>query len=165
MSRAKRQGSRPQQLQPSAERWVLLASILGSSIAFIDGTVVNVALPVLQQALGVSASEMQWVVESYALALAALLLLGGALADKVGRRRIFSVGVGLFGAASVACAISLNINWLIAARAVQGLGGALLIPTSLALLSATFPPDRRGQAIGRWSAFSAAAAGVGPVLG
>jgi EmrB/QacA subfamily drug resistance transporter len=134
-------------------------------MAFIDGTVVNVALPVLQQALGASAIEMQWVVESYALVLAALLLLGGALADKVGRRRIFSTGVGLFGAASIACALSPNTTWLIVARAVQGLGGALLIPNSLALLGASIPPDRRGRAIGKWSALSAAAAGVGPVLG
>jgi EmrB/QacA subfamily drug resistance transporter len=134
-------------------------------MAFIDGTVVNVALPVLQKALGATATEVQWVVESYALALAALLLLGGALADKIGRRRIFSVGVSLFGAASVACALAPSINWLTAARAVQGLGGALLIPTSLALLGAGFPQDRRGQAIGKWSGFSAAAAGVGPVLG
>jgi EmrB/QacA subfamily drug resistance transporter len=108
---------------------------------------------------------MQWVVESYALALAALLLLGGALADKVGRRRIFAVGVALFALASAGCALAPNINWLIATRAVQGLGGALLVPTSLALLGAGFPAERRGQAIGKWSAFSAAAAGVGPVLG
>src|SRR4051812_24179474 len=148
-----------------AERWVLLASILGSSMAFIDGTVVNVALPVLQQALGASATEMQWVVESYALALAALLLLGGALADKVGRRRIFSAGVSLFGAASIACALSPRTGWLIGARAVQGVGGAMLIPTSLALLGASIPSGRRGRAIGKWSAFSAAAAGVGPLLG
>jgi EmrB/QacA subfamily drug resistance transporter len=150
---------------PAVERWVLLASILGSSMAFIDGTVVNVALPVLQQTFQASAIKMQWVVESYALALAALLLLGGALADKVGRRRIFSAGVGLFGAASVACAFAPSISWLIAARAVQGIGGALLIPNSLALLGASIPPGRRGRAIGKWSGFSAAAAGVGPVLG
>ncbi|HEV2086299.1 MAG TPA: MFS transporter [Gemmatimonadales bacterium] len=142
-----------------------MASILGSSMAFIDGTVVNVALPVLQQALGATAAQVQWVVESYAVALAALLLLGGALADKVGRRRIFTVGVALFALASAGCALSPSINWLIAARAVQGLGGALLVPTSLALLGAGFPAERRGQAIGKWSAFSAAGAGVGPVLG
>jgi EmrB/QacA subfamily drug resistance transporter len=147
------------------ERWVLVASILGSSMAFIDGTVVNVALPVLQKALGATATQVQWVVESYALALAALLLLGGALADKVGRRRIFASGVALFALASAGCALSPNIDWLIAARAVQGLGGALLVPTSLALLSAGFPAERRGRAIGKWSAFSAANAGVGPVLG
>jgi EmrB/QacA subfamily drug resistance transporter len=159
------QGSPPQQLQPSAEPWVLAASILGSSMAFIDGTVVNVALPVLQKALAATAIEVQWVVESYALSLASLLLLGGALADKLGRRRIYTVGVGLFALASIGCAVAPNIRWLIAARTVQGLGGALLVPTSLALLGAYFPTERRGRAIGRWSAFSAAAGGVGPVLG
>ncbi|HEV8455851.1 MAG TPA: MFS transporter [Gemmatimonadales bacterium] len=151
--------------EAKTEQWMLVASILGSSMAFIDGTVVNVALPVLQKALGATATQVQWVVESYALALAALLLLGGALADKVGRRRIFAVGVALFALASAGCALAPNINWLIATRAVQGLGGALLVPTSLALLGAGFPAERRGQAIGKWSAFSAAAAGVGPVLG
>jgi EmrB/QacA subfamily drug resistance transporter len=151
--------------EAKSERWVLAASILGSSMAFIDGTVVNVALPVLQKALGATATQVQWVVESYALALAALLLMGGVLADKVGRRRIFAAGVTLFALASAGCALAPNIDWLIAARAVQGLGGALLVPTSLALLGAGFPADRRGQAIGKWSAFSAAGAGVGPVLG
>jgi EmrB/QacA subfamily drug resistance transporter len=144
---------------------VLAASILGSSMAFIDGTVVNVTLPVLQKALGATAIEVQWVVESYALSLASLLLLGGALADKLGRRRIFALGVGLFALASIGCGLAPDIRWLIAARAVQGLGGALLVPTSLALLGAGFPPQRRGSAIGKWSAFSAAAAGIGPVLG
>ena len=144
---------------------MLAASILGSSMAFIDGTVVNVTLPVLQKALGATAIEVQWVVESYALSLASLLLLGGALADKLGRRRIFALGVGLFALASIGCGVAPDIRWLIAARAVQGLGGALLVPTSLALLGACFPPERRGRAIGKWSAFSAAAAGIGPVLG
>lgn len=134
-------------------------------MAFIDGTVVNVALPVLQKSLGATATQVQWVVESYALALASLMLLGGALADKLGRRRIFVVGVALFALASVGCALAPNIDWLIAARAIQGVGGALLVPTSLALLGAGFPAERRGQAIGKWSAFSAATAGVGPVLG
>ena len=155
----------PQPYQRSAEPWVLAASILGSSMAFIDGTVVNVALPVLQKALGATAIEVQWVVESYALALASLLLLGGALADRLGRRRIFALGVSLFALASIGCAVAPGIRWLIAARAVQGIGAALLVPTSLALLGASFPPERRGRAIGRWSAFSAAAGGVGPVLG
>jgi EmrB/QacA subfamily drug resistance transporter len=155
----------PHQPQRSAEAWVLAASILGSSMAFIDGTVVNVTLPVLQNALGATAIEVQWVVESYALCLASLLLLGGALADKLGRRGIFVLGVGLFAAASIGCGVAPNIRWLIVARAVQGLGAALLVPTSLALLGAYFPPERRGRAIGKWSAFSAAAAGIGPVLG
>ncbi len=147
------------------ERWVLVASILGSSMAFIDGTVVNVALPTLQEALGATAAEVQWVVESYALVMAALLLLGGALGDKVGRRRIFAIGAGLFAAASFACALAPDIEWLILGRAVQGLGAALLVPGSLALLGACIPPERRGRAIGRWSAVSAAAAGIGPLLG
>jgi EmrB/QacA subfamily drug resistance transporter len=155
----------PPRAQTEVERWVLAASILGSSMAFIDGTVVNVALPVLQEALGATATQVQWVVEGYMLTLSALLLLGGALADKLGRRRIFTLGAGLFVAASAACGLAPDIHWLIAARVVQGLGGALLIPTSLALLGACFPPERRGRAIGKWSAFSSAAAGVGPVLG
>ena len=147
------------------ERWVLVASILGSSMAFIDGTVVNVALPMLQEALGATAAEVQWVVESYALVMAALLLLGGALGDKMGRRRVFAIGVGLFAAASFACALAPSIEWLILGRAVQGLGAALLVPGSLALIGACIPPERRGRAIGRWSAVSAAAASIGPLLG
>jgi EmrB/QacA subfamily drug resistance transporter len=155
----------PDRAQTGVEPWVLATSILGSSMAFIDGTVVNVALPVLQEALGATGTEMQWVVEGYALSLAALLLLGGALADRLGRRRIFASGVALFVAASAGCGLAPDIRWLIAARVVQGLGAALLVPTSLALLGAFFPPERRGKAIGTWSAVSAAAAGVGPVLG
>jgi EmrB/QacA subfamily drug resistance transporter len=134
-------------------------------MAFVDGTVVNVALPVLQRNLNATATEVQWVVEAYLLTLSALLLLGGSLADKLGLRRIFAVGVGLFAASSIACAMAPNINWLIASRTVQGLGGALLVPTSLALLGAGIPDERRGRAIGKWSAFSAATAGLGPVLG
>jgi EmrB/QacA subfamily drug resistance transporter len=134
-------------------------------MAFIDGTVVNVALPTLQQSLGATATAVQWVIESYALTLAALLLLGGSLGDKLGRRRIFAIGAWLFAGASMACALAPDIRWLIGARAVQGIGGALLTPGSLALISASIPPERRGHAIGKWSAFSAAAAGVGPVLG
>src|SRR5436309_2610398 len=141
----------------SAEPWVLLASILGSSMAFIDGTVVNLALPALQATLHATAADVQWVVESYALCLAALLLLGGALGDQAGRRRIFAVGIALFAAASAACGLAPGIEWLVAARAVQGVGAALLVPGSLALISATVAPERRGRAIGTWSAWSAAA--------
>jgi EmrB/QacA subfamily drug resistance transporter len=148
-----------------AEFWVLTASILGSSMAFIDGTVVNVALPVLQQDLNATATAVQWVVEGYLLTLSALLLLGGALADRLGRRRVFASGITLFAAASVACGLGPDTDWLIASRVMQGVGAALLVPTSLALLGAGFPDERRGRAIGKWSAFSAAAAGVGPVLG
>jgi EmrB/QacA subfamily drug resistance transporter len=149
----------------TTESWILIASILGSSMAFVDGTVVNVALPVLQRDLNVTATEVQWVVEAYLLTLSALLLLGGSLADKIGRRRIFAIGVGFFAGSSAACAIAPNINWLIVGRTAQGVSGALLVPTSLALLGAGIPDERRGRAIGKWSGFSAATAGVGPVLG
>jgi len=134
-------------------------------MAFIDGTVVNVALPALQSVLGATVSEVQWVVESYALFLAALLLLGGSLGDLYGRRKIFATGVVLFGAASAWCGIAPDIFQLIAARAVQGIGGALLVPGSLALISASFPDQERGRAIGTWSGFTAITAAVGPVLG
>jgi EmrB/QacA subfamily drug resistance transporter len=145
--------------------WILAATILGSSMAFIDGTVVNVALPVLQSALGATVAQVQWVVESYALLLAALLLPGGSLGDLYGRRKIFAVGVVLFGAASAWCGLAHNVFELIAARALQGVGGALLVPGSLALISASFPSGERGRAIGTWSGFTAITASVGPVLG
>ena len=145
--------------------WVLAATILGSSMAFIDGTVVNVALPALQSALGATVSEVQWIVESYALFLAALLLPGGSLGDLYGRRKIFAVGVFVFGGASAWCGLAPNIHQLIAARAFQGVGGALLVPGSLALISASFPAEERGRAIGTWSGFTAITAAVGPVLG
>ena len=146
-------------------RWVLAATILGSSLAFIDGTVVNVALPALQAALGATLAQVQWVVESYALALAALLLTGGALGDLLGRRKVFSAGVVVFAVASAWCGVSRSIGELIAARAVQGVGAALLVPGSLALISASFAPDQRGRAIGTWSGFTAITAAVGPVVG
>lgn len=145
--------------------WVLAAAILGSSMAFVDGTVVNVALPILQRALHADVAGVQWVVESYALLLSALLLVGGSLGDRYGRKRIFGLGVMIFGASSAACGLAPTIGWLIAARAVQGVGGALLVPGSLALISASFPPERRGRAIGTWSGFTAIAGGAGPVLG
>jgi EmrB/QacA subfamily drug resistance transporter len=144
---------------------VLAATILGSSIAFIDSTVVNVALPVLQAELGASASELQWIVQSYALLLAALILVGGSLGDHLGRRRVYAAGVALFAVASVACGLAQNVPQLVAARAVQGVGGALLVPGSLALISATFSEEQRGRAIGTWSAFSAITGALGPVIG
>jgi EmrB/QacA subfamily drug resistance transporter len=147
------------------QRWTLLAAILGSGMAFVDGTVVNVALPALQRTLGATAAEAQWVIEAYALLLSALLLVGGALGDRYGRRRIFMLGVALFVVASVACALSRTPQQLIAARAVQGLGAALLVPGSLALISANFSESKRGRAIGTWSAFSGITAAIGPVLG
>jgi EmrB/QacA subfamily drug resistance transporter len=155
----------PRPVSQSVERWVLVASILGSSMAFIDGTVVNLALPALQGTLRATAADVMWVIESYSLCLSALLLLGGALGDQAGRRRVFVIGIALFAAASTACGFAPSINWLIAARAVQGVGAALLVPGSLALISATVAPGRRGRAIGTWSAWAAAAAGIAPILG
>ncbi|SFH60844.1 drug resistance transporter, EmrB/QacA subfamily [Collimonas sp. OK307] len=149
----------------SARPWVLAATILASSMVFIDGTVVNVALPALQRAFNASATDVQWVVESYALFLAALLLVGGAAGDRFGRRRVFALGVGLFAVASVWCGLTGNIMQLIFARAVQGIGGALLVPGSLALISASFPENERGKAIGTWSGYTAITAAIGPVVG
>lgn len=134
-------------------------------MAFIDGTVVNVALPAIQRDLDASVFEAQWVVESYALFLASLLLVGGSLGDRFGRRRLFTLGVAVFGAASIACALSRDVQQLIAARALQGVGGALLVPGSLALISASYPETERGRAIGTWSGFSGITAALGPVLG
>jgi EmrB/QacA subfamily drug resistance transporter len=150
---------------PSARPWVLANSILASGMVFVDGTVVNVALPALQAAFGAGLAEAQWVIESYALLLTALLLLGGSLGDRYGRRRIFATGVTVFGLASILCAAAPGIAQLIWARALQGVGGALLVPGSLALITASFPEDIRGKAIGTWSGYSAITAAIGPVLG
>ena len=146
-------------------RIVLAATVLGSSMAFVDGTVVNVALPALQNAFHASIADVQWVVESYALILAALLLVGGSLGDIFGRRKMYVFGVTVFAAASVWCGMARNIDMLIWARAIQGLGAALLVPGSLALITAYFPENTRGQAIGTWSGFSAITAAIGPVIG
>ncbi len=148
-----------------SEPWILAATILGSSMAFIDSTVVNVALPALQKALNATVFDVQWVVESYALFLAALLLAGGSLGDRFGRRRIFCYGVALFALASIGCGLAESVSQLIVARAIQGVAGALLVPGSLAIISASFDEARRGQAIGTWSGFTAITAGIGPVLG
>lgn len=145
--------------------WILTAAILGSSMAFIDGTVVNIALPVIQSALGATLAEVQWVVAAFALTLSALLLTGGSFGDLYGRRRIFSLGVIVFAAASLWCGLAPNIEQLIAARALQGIGGALLVPGSLALISASFASDARGRAIGTWSAVTSITTALGPVLG
>src|ERR1700746_2904648 len=144
--------------------WVLAATILGSSMGFIDSTVVNVALAALQRALNATVTDVQWVVEAYALFLAALLLVGGSLGDLYGRRKIFTLGVILFAGASCWCGLAANVGQLIAARGLQGIGGALLVPGSLALISASFPSEERGRAIGTWSGFTAITAAVGPVL-
>src|SRR5881397_2882466 len=149
----------------SRGRWVLAATILASSMAFIDGTVVNVALPALQTTLNATAVDVQWVIEAYSLLLSALLLVGGSLGDHYGRRNIFLIGVAIFALASATCGFAANIHQLIAARALQGLGAALLVPGSLAIISNSFSQNERGHAIGTWSGFSAITAGIGPVMG
>src|SRR5215467_9384057 len=146
-------------------RWILAATILASSMAFIDGTVVNVALPALQANLNATAADVQWVIESYALLLSALLLVGGSLGDHYGRRRMFLFGVVIFAIASGACGLVRDIHQLIAARALQGFGAALLVPGSLAIISNSFSEQERGRAIGLWSGFSAITTGIGPVFG
>src|SRR4029453_624909 len=146
-------------------RWILAVTILASSMAFIDSTVVNVALPALQTSLNATATDVQWVIESYALLLSALLLVGGSLGDHYGRRRVFLLGVVIFAVASGLCGFAGNIRQLIAARAVQGFGAALLVPGSLAIISNSFSEQERGRAIGVWSGFSAITTGIGPLLG
>jgi len=146
-------------------KWILVAMILGSSMAFIDSSVVNVALPALQKAFNATSADVQWVVEAYALFLASLILVGGSLGDTFGRRRIFALGVIVFALSSVWCGLAPNILQLIIARAIQGIGGALLVPGSLAIISASFSPDKRGRAIGIWSGFTSITSAIGPVLG
>jgi len=149
----------------NSELWTLAATILGSSLSFIDGTVVNVALPTMQRDLRATGAEVQWVVEAYALFLAALILVGGSLGDRLGRRLVYAVGIGVFALASVWCGLAPNVTWLIIGRAVQGVGGALLVPGSLAIISASFDGARRGKAIGTWSGFTTVTSALGPVLG
>lgn len=149
----------------SVEPWVLAVTILGSSMAFIDSTVVNVALPAVQRALGGTVIDMQWVVEGYALFLSALILAGGAMGDVFGRRRMFLAGVTVFAFASAGCGLAANILELEISRAVQGFGAAFLVPGSLSIISASFDDKERGRAIGTWSGFTAIATAGGPVLG
>ena len=146
-------------------RWVLLAALLGSGIAGIDATVVNVALPAIGKSLGTGFSGLQWTVTAYTLTLAAFILLGGSLADRFGRRKVFLIGVVWFAVASLLCGLAPGIGTLIAARTLQGVGGALLTPGSLALIQATFAPSDRARAIGAWSGLSGVAMAIGPFLG
>ncbi|MEW6583913.1 MAG: MFS transporter, partial [Actinomycetota bacterium] len=148
-----------------AGRWVILATVLGSGMAFLDGTVVNIALPRIGEDLDASLTGLQWTVNAYTLTLAAFLLPGGALGDRLGRRRIFVAGTALFAAASALCALAPTVETLVAARALQGVGGALLMPASLAIIEATFHRDDRGAAIGAWSGLAGVAAAIGPFLG
>jgi EmrB/QacA subfamily drug resistance transporter len=145
--------------------WILAATILGSSMAFIDSTVVNVALPALQTNLHATVVGVQWVVEAYGLFLGALILVGGSLGDMVGRRRMFLAGVAIFALASIACGFAGDIQQLVIARSVQGIGAAFLVPGSLSIIGASFDEKSRGQAIGTWSGFTAITTAAGPVLG
>lgn len=144
---------------------MLAVAVLGSGLAFLDGTVVNVALPEIGRDLGASTSDLQWVLNGYLLTLASLILLGGSLGDRYGRRRIFVFGVGVFTAASLLCAIAPNSEMLILARLLQGIGGALLTPGSLAMIESSFRPGDRARAIGAWSGLGGVAAALGPLLG
>ncbi len=148
-----------------AKPWILAATILASSMAFIDSTVVNVALPALQKSLGATVTDLQWVVEAYLLLLGSLILVGGSLGDTFGRRRMFLFGVCVFAAASAWCGAAANIHHLIAARAVQGFGAAFLVPGSLSIIGASFEDKERGRAIGTWSGFTSITTVIGPVLG
>ncbi|MBV9262646.1 MAG: MFS transporter [Pseudolabrys sp.] len=149
----------------SAKNWTLVVTILGSSIAFIDGSVVGVAQPAIEASLGTDAAAVQWVVNAYQLSLSALMLVGGAAGDRYGRRLIFVMGLALFALASAACGLSQSSVQLIVFRAIQGIGAALLVPSSLAIIGATFKEKERGKAIGTWAAASALSAAVGPILG
>jgi EmrB/QacA subfamily drug resistance transporter len=151
--------------RPSSRPWIIAAASLGSGMAFLDSTILNVALPAMQADLGASVREVQWTYGAYALVLSALLLVGGTLGDRFGRRRAFVLGAAIFAVASVWCAIAPGPAQLIAARGVQGIGGALLVPASLAIIGASFEGRLKAKAIGTWGALSAIAMAVGPVLG
>src|SRR5438034_2093830 len=150
---------------PSSRRWTLAATIIGSSMTFLDATVVNVALPALQSDLHATITEVQWVIEAYALFQGALILVGGSMGDQFGRKRVFLAGVAFFTAASIFCGFATSASMLIAGRALQGFGAAFLVPGSLAIISATFDDADRGRAIGTWSGFSAITTAIGPVSG
>src|SRR3984957_4168057 len=149
----------------TVKRITLVACILGSGIALLDGTVVNVALPTIQRALGGGLAAQQWVVNGYLLTLGSLILVGGSLGDLYGERKVFAIGVGGFGVASAACALSPSIAFLVVARMVQGVAGALLVPSSLAVIVNTFSADERGGAIGTWTAWGGIAGVLGPLAG
>jgi EmrB/QacA subfamily drug resistance transporter len=146
-------------------RWVLLATVLGSSVAFLDSTVVNVALPSIGRTFHASEAELQWTVNAYTLTLAGMILLGGALGDRYGRRRVYCIGLVWFAVASALCAVAVNAPMLIASRAIEGVGGALLTPGSLAIIQASFAPTDRSRAVGAWSGLGGVASAIGPFLG
>ena len=155
----------PSEIAPGETRWVLPVTILGSSLSFIDSSVVNVALPAMQRGLETGLASIQWVVNGYLLSLASLILLGGSLGDRFGRRKMFLVGLVGFAAASLACGLAPSANWLVAARVVQGAAAALLTPASLAMISVAYTGEARGRAIGTWAAAGALTTALGPVIG
>ena len=148
-----------------SRRWVLAATILGSSMAFIDGTIVNVALPAFQTSLHATVVDVQWVIESYGLFLSALILVGGALGDSLGRRAMFLSGIVGFASASIGCGLSSSIQSLLIWRSIQGIAAAFLVPGSLAIISSSFDEESRGKAIGTWAGFTTITTALGPVLG
>lgn len=152
-------------VSPDVEKWVLFSTILGSSMAFIDTSALNVTLPALQRDLQASGTQLLWIVNAYLLMLAALILVGGSLGDKLGRKKVYMIGIGLFILASLACGFAPTTEFLIGARVAQGIGGAMMIPGSLAIITASFDVDRRGKAIGTWSAATTMVTIAGPVLG
>lgn len=145
-------------------QWILISTVLAASMAFLDGSAMSVALPALQRSLNATASQFLWVVNGYTLMLASLILTGGALGDRLGRKRLYMIGTTVFMLASLACGLAPTIHWLIGARVLQGIGGALLVPGSLAILSATFNEEERGQVIGAWSAATTIVLVAGPAL-
>ena len=149
----------------AAPGWTLAATVLASSLAFLDSSVMNVALPALKQGLGGGTPDLQWTINSYALPLSALILFGGAAGDRFGRRRFLIIGIAIFALASIGCALAPGFGLLVPMRALQGIGAALLMPNSLALLGGAYPADKRGQAIGTWAAFGVIASAAGPPLG
>src|SRR3984893_14828967 len=162
---ASAQERKPARSDASVKRLALLACILGSGIALLDGTVVNVALPTIQRALGGGLAAQQWVANGYLLTLGSLILIGGSLGDLFGERRVFALGVSFFGVFSVACAVAPSIGVLVAARALQGVAGAMLVPSSLAVIVNTFDESERGAAIGSWTAWGAIFGVLGPLAG
>ena len=148
-----------------AARWTLLATVLGSGTAFLDSTVVTVALPAIQDDLGTGLSGMQWIVNGYMVTLSSLILLSGSLSDRYGRVRLFMVGVAVFALASALCTFAPTLGLLVAGRIVQGVGGAMLTPGSLAILQASFREEDRARAIGAWSGLTGVASAVGPFVG
>jgi MFS family permease len=152
-------------LRSSAGKWILISSILASSMVFIDSSALNVVLPSLQKSLQASGADLFWILNAYLLILASLILIGGSMGDKLGRKKVFMTGIFIFICGSAACGFAPTVLYLIAFRMLQGIGGALMIPGSLSLISSSINPKERGKAIGTWSAFTTVVTVGGPILG